>query len=787
MRKIFLLVVSLFILGCSPGDSLERASQNIDILSKRIEDSYKKLLEKHPEDVRIRLSFAKFYYQRNEFSKVKDILKGVNNFEGKLLLAKSYAQEGNYTSSLEIFEEFEEENLKDPQALYLYALSCEKKNLFSKAKKLYQKITPSPYLKLAQKRLSELKLKFQDELPSSLREIVENSPTSLDFPDASSVILFCKEKIKITPENKQETTLHLMVKVLNDKGRQNWGEVEINYDSTYERVELDFARTITPDKKIIYVGKENIRDVSKYLNFPLYSNLRAFIVSMPEVLRGSIIECKVKIYGSKLLNKKDFSIIYKLAEEEPIVKAEFILSFPLGRKINWGVLNKEYLPSHISFEPRKVIKEGFLNYIFEFKNIPQLIPESDMVPYSFVNPAGVFSSFSNWEEFYNWWKALYEDKLALNKEMKDFLKDLIKTADSDYEKAKRIYEFCAEKIRYVAVEYGKAGFEPHRAREVFINKYGDCKDQAVLLVALLRASGLKAYPVLIPTKSAYNLKESLPASYFNHAIACVKIGEDLIFMDPTSSTTSFGDLPPSDQNRKVLIFFEDDYKICSTPLLKDNFLRIKMNISIDKEETAKIKREVASKGFFSSSRKYYLKNTPPQLIRDNIQEKIKKFASLSELLEFNIKNAESLSEGEPLLEYEFLAYNLLSKVKELRILPFLGEEVFEPSWINREKRLYPLYLGSPYKVEIEAEIHLPPNLELEYLPQDLEVNSELLNFSLSYKKISGSIIFKELLSVEKEIIYPSEYSEFKKIVEAALYNLKQQIILRKKDEKIQED
>ncbi|MCD6539702.1 MAG: DUF3857 domain-containing protein [Candidatus Omnitrophica bacterium] len=787
MKKIFLLVVSLFILGCSPEDSLERASQNVDILSKRIEDSYKKLLEKHSEDVKIRLSFAKFYYQRNEFSKVRDILKGVDNFEGKVLLAKSYAQQGDYTSSLEIFEELEEESLKDPQALYLYALSCEKKNLFSKAKKLYQEITSSPYLKLAQRRLSKLKLKFQDELPPSLREIVEDSPTSLDFPDASSVILLCKEKVKITPDNKQETTFHLMVKVLTDKGRQDWGEVEINYDSTYERVELDFARTITPDKKIIYVGRENIRDVSKYLNFPLYSNSRAFIISMPEVLRESIIEYKVKIYRSKLLNKKDFSIIYRLAGEEPIMKAEFILSFPVNRKINWEVLNKEYLPSHISFEPRKVIKGGFLNYIFEFKNIPQLTPESNMVPYSFVNPAGVFSSFSNWEEFYNWWKALYEDKLALNKEMRDFLKDLIKTANSDYEKARRIYEFCAEKIRYVAVEYGEAGFEPHQAKEVFINKYGDCKDQAILLVAFLRGSGLKAYPVLIPTKSAYNLKEDLPASYFNHAIACVKIGEDLIFMDPTSSTTSFGDLPPQDQNRKALVFFEDDYKICSTPLLKDNSLGIKITINIDREEIAKIKREVTSKGFFSSFQRYYLKNTPPQLIRDNIQERVKKFASLSELLEFDIKNTDSLSEGEPLLEYEFLAYNLLSKVKELRILPFLGEEVFEPSWINREERSYPLYLGSPYKMKIEAEIHLPPNLELEYLPQDLEINSELLNFSLSYRKNSGSIIFKELLVVDKEIVYPSEYLEFKKIVEEVLYNLKQQVILKKKDEKTQED
>ena len=201
-----------------------------------------------------------------------------------------------------------------------------------------------------------------------------------------------------------------------------------------------------------------------------------------------------------------------------------------------------------------------------------------MVPSSFVNPAIVISSFSDWEQIYQWWSNLYKDKIALNKDMKNFLDDLLKGVDSDYEKARKIYEFCAEKIRYVAVEYGDAGFEPHKASEVFINKYGDCKDQATLLVCLLRGAGLKAYPVLIPTKSAYNLVEAQPASYFNHAIACVELDKNLVFMDSTSSMTSFGDIPPPDQNRKVLVFFDKDYKILDTPVMEDNSLLLKMVI-----------------------------------------------------------------------------------------------------------------------------------------------------------------------------------------------------------------
>ena len=781
MRKIFLLLFTLFILGCSSVDSLEKASQNIEVLSRRVESLYKKLIEKYPQNTQLRLSFAKFYYKRRDFLQVERILRNLDAEEAKILLAKSYAKSGNYTSSLEIFEELKD--IKEDEALYLYGLSCEKKNLFSKAKDIYKRVHTSPYLELAKQRLSALKFKFQEELPPSLREIIENSPTIEDFPNASSVILFCKEETKITKDNKQEYLIHAMVKILNDKGRVEWGEVEIGYDSTYERVELEFARTITPEKKIIYVGKENIRDVSRYLNFPLYSNSRAFIISMPEVLKGSIIEYKVKIYKSKLINKKDFSLIYRLKESQPILDAEFRVSVPQGRKVFLKVLNKDYLPSHIDCKPRVIIKNGFCNYIFKFKNIPQLLPESNMVPYSFVNPAVVISSFSNWGQFYNWWRALYKDKIALTEEMREFLTELTKGVSSDYEKAKRIYDFCAEKIRYVAVEYGEAGFEPHRASEVFLNKYGDCKDQAILLVAFLRGAGFKAWPVLIPTKEAYNLEEELTASYFNHAIALVRIGEDLIFMDPTSSTTSFGDLPPPDQNRKVLVFFKDTYKILSTPLIRENLLKIKMQIDINKEEVARVRREVASKGFYASSQRFYLKHTPPQLIKDHIQERMKQFSSLSKLLTFQVKNVEILSKREPLLRYEFLAYNLLSKVRNLRILPFLGEEFLEPSWVNKEKRDYPLYLGSPYRAEVEVHLNLPSNLEVEYLPKDLEINSDLLSFSLSYQEKNGGLIFREIFVINKEIVSQEEYIKFKELIEKILHNFKQQIILKKKDEK----
>ena len=135
--------------------------------------------------------------------------------------------------------------------------------------------------------------------------------------------------------------MHVIEKVLKERGKE-LAEVDIDYDSTDQRVELEFARTITKDGKVISAGGESIRDVSRYLNFPLYSNSRAFIISMPSVDVGSFIEYIIKIYSSKLINEDGFSFLYRLREGYPIFKANFRLILPEERTAYFKFFNQEY-------------------------------------------------------------------------------------------------------------------------------------------------------------------------------------------------------------------------------------------------------------------------------------------------------------------------------------------------------------------------------------------------------------------------------------------------------------
>ncbi len=776
-KFVVISVLSVLLFGGCSEPLTDQLSKKIGFLTSRLESLHKQLIENNPENQKYKIDLASFYYKQREYKKAKDTLKRVSSKKSRLLLAKAYARLSDYTAALDIFERIKD--IEDEEALYLYGVCSEAKNLFNKAEEIYSRISSQPYLSLAQQKIASFKNKFQRSVPAYLKKIIADAPSAQDYPNASSVALLYDEKIKVTPDNKSITTIHAVIKVLNNKGRKQWGEVEIGYDSTYETVELDFARTITPDENIVYAAKKNIRDVSKYLNFPLYSNARAFIISMPQVLNSSIIEYKATIYGNKLINTNDFSFIYRLQENFPVLDTEFIVSVPQGRKFDYTIINPEYIPEDISVRPEVTCKrDDTCDFIFRAHNIPQLLSESQMVPASFINPAIALSSFSSWQEYFKWWRALYIDKVKLSEDLNVFLDGLIDKEDSTRRIAEKIYEFCADKIRYVAVEYGQAGFEPHSPEEVFLNKYGDCKDQALLLVSLLRGAGLEAYPVLIPTKEAYDLKERQPASYFNHAIACVKLDGELVFMDPTASTTAFGDLPIQDQNRKVLVFFDEDYKILQTPIIGDNSVKKVMGININEDESAVFNRRIVASGFYAASQRYYLKYTPPYLIKDNLQEEMKKFSSLSKLRDFNMENIDSLNKN-PVLSYGFYGTNFLSKVQDLRILPLLTENVVNVSWIDRDNRKYPIDLRSPHFIEYRVDINLPPTLKAEYIPADSRFESKWLDFGLSYQQEDKQIVMVQELNTKIEQVEPQDYREFKSLIEKILYSLKQQIILRK--------
>jgi len=786
LKSLSKLIVIILLFGLPGCTQASRESSQSVIGLEELKNSYqelvaqqRQLLELNPDDLSLRLKLAKVYYDFKDYSQVRETLENIDDREAKIILVKALVKAKEYDHAIEIFEQLKPIP-KDNEYLYLYGQVLEEKNLFPKALKIYKKVG-APFKNKAIEKVKLIKVRVDDKIP---QEVVAVSGQAEEFlkglEDEAAIYLLVDERIEIKSDNTSVSTVHVIEKILQERGK-SLAEVEMGYDSTYERIELEYARTITQDSKVIYAGGESIRDVSRYLNFPLYSNSRAFIVSMPSVEVGSLIEYKMKIHSSKLINEDDFSFAYRLREKYPVFKAKIDLITPSNRDVNFKFLNKEYAEG-INLEPKVVEKKGKKIYSWRFDKIESIIPEFSMPNVPYINPSILVSSFSSWDEIHKWWKSLYKDKLKLNKEVKDFVKKLIKDATTDYDKAKKLCEFVARDIRYVAIEYGESGHEPHYANEVFRNKYGDCKDQAILLAAMLKYAGLKGYPLLIPTRGTYPMSEDFPAVIFNHAICAVELEGKLIFMDPTAETTAFEYIPLSDQDRTVLVFADEAWRIAKTNTIEDNELTYKMDIVINQDESAAITRGVSTQGFYSSSYRWYLKYTHPAIIKEEIQQKMMQISSLSKLIDYQISDIDDF-DITPALTYRFETEEFLNPARDLRIVPVLDQIHLDHGLISKEERKYPIDFDGIYTIRANINIALPKNLKVKYLPLSTTLDNSWFSLEVSYREKSNSIIFNQAFRVKERFVEREDYDDFKGHLKKALYLLREEIILEKKERK----
>lgn len=778
--RILVCLLLLFSVGCLQDvskNSLENGKFSLDKFFsyyKKITEHYNFLVEASPQNQNLKIKLAQFYYKLKDYQKVQDLLEEVDIPRAKVILAKSLVKMKSYDQAIEIFENIGSSS-EDPEYVYLYGEVLQEKNLFPQAIEIYGQVK-EPLKTKAQSRIKQIKSRIEVGMPQEVSQIFNDAQSFLkEEKDEAAIILMVNEKSEITKQNTSVSTIHVIEKVLKERGK-NLAEVEITYDSTYERVELEFARTITESGQVIYAGEENIRDVSRYLNFPLYSNSKSFIISMPSVDVGSFIEYKVHIYSSKLVSKDNISSIYRLKAKYPIFKADFQIIIPEKKQLRFKFFNQQYANS-IDLNPSITKDKNRLVYSWSFKEIKPIIPEYGMPPFSLINPAILVSSFSSWDEIYQWWFSLYEDKINLNEEAKDFVEKLTEGNDG-LDKAKKIYEYVAKNIRYVAIEYGDSGYEPHHAQEVFTNRYGDCKDQAILLVAMLKSAGFSAYPVLIPTRRVYSIDKEFPSLNFNHAISALQWNDDLIFMDPTAETTPFKRLPLSDQQRQVLVFTDNSWRIANTGVFSGNQVYYQMGIKINQEEDAEINRKVKSKGFFASGWRWYLKYTHPAKIEEDIRDKMMNISSLSRFLNYKIDNADDL-DLDPELSYAFVTEGFLNPAGNMRIVPVLDEMNLDYGLISKEKRDYPIDFEGIYSEQAKVEIFLPDNFEVEYLPSSQILENDWFRLEVSYKNNQGSVTFQQEFDVKQRFVAEKDYLQFKKYFKEAIYLLREEIILKK--------
>ncbi len=187
-------------------------------------------------------------------------------------------------------------------------------------------------------------------------------------------------------------------------------------------------------------------------------------------------------------------------------------------------------------------------------------------------PYFVFSTYESWDYLNSFFSKRYEKIIndaqdLLSKEVGE-VAGYFKIQKTEVTPA-HLYKYLGDKYRYVYAHTGSGSFIPNDIKTIISQKSGDCKDQAILFVGLLRQIGFKAFPLLLNTTSSYNYALDVPRTSFNHMIVAYYDGnkKQYIVTDPTGAyTVPFGTLSKSEIGRNYVIIKPDGFIKGITPM-----------------------------------------------------------------------------------------------------------------------------------------------------------------------------------------------------------------------------
>ncbi|MBK8353118.1 MAG: hypothetical protein IPL21_16095 [Saprospirales bacterium] len=235
------------------------------------------------------------------------------------------------------------------------------------------------------------------------------------------------------------------------------------------------------------------------------------------------------------------------------------------------------------------------------------------------------NKFENWEDLGNWISKLNVGRDSLSSEIKNKLIDLSKNEQSTSGKINIVYKYLQSITRYVSIQFGIGGLQPQFAQKTIENGYGDCKALSMLMIALLKAIDIKAYYTLVKAGDNENIIKEFPSNQFNHAIVCVPLNKDTLWLECTDQNIQFNYLSDFTDDRDVFVIAEKPFIThTKTYTQQENYIKTIGQISIAEMGDAKCNL-IKEAGFLASDNLFTIKNTVSSKTKEELITKLFNF------------------------------------------------------------------------------------------------------------------------------------------------------------------
>lgn len=349
----------------------------------------------------------------------------------------------------------------------------------------------------------------------------------------NAAMLLWARSIHYTKDKPMRSTTRRVIRILNEEGADAFSSMEYTYDPLMERLHVNKAEVLDAEGKVIARAGIDDSYVLDSDDRSMATTERTVHIQVPGMKAGLTLDCEVTVER------------LSLAENFPLTRHLFAASIPTYSELISVTGDTDSLSEDLLMKDRITVTREPGSVIYAVANAPlSSASESYQQPIETWAPVIVLSGKKEtWAEVGQQYLKNIEDRLkpdpAIEKEAKELTAGLVSTK----EKARALASFVQKSVRYKAIEFGVRGQTPNAPGLTLQQRYGDCKDQALLLHHMLRACGITSHLALINTQWELELNQpTLDA--FNHVIVHVPALKDTQFMDTTASYLSVADHSP---------------------------------------------------------------------------------------------------------------------------------------------------------------------------------------------------------------------------------------------------
>jgi hypothetical protein len=598
-----------------------------------------------------------------------------------------------------------------------------------------------------------------------------------DLPETTKAIVLLDERTyTVSPDGSAIEHVRHVVKIVRPQGRE-YGYPSVWYDKDSKVLSMH-VWSIDPAGHEYALKDNEIHDFSPPgEGGELYSDEKARVADPPGRDPGGIVAYEYEKRERPYLAETNWFF----QEEIPRLTQSFTLVLPPGYTYTTTWAHHPQTDG-IDLENHRYRWDMNNESAIDLEHIPMRPAYESLEARMTVHYAGpglALPQEGTWQGIGEWYDALAHDRIVATPEISAKAVELTQGKTDFYDKAEAIGEFVQKQIRYFVIEMGIGGYQPHPASDIFRGRYGDCKDKATLLSAMLSSAGIHSALLMVDTERGVIDPDDpsvvgnhmigaieIPQGYESpklHSVVTAKTGKRYLIFDPTWEKTPFGQLEDNLQGSYGVLMEGANSQVIQLPVLDPtlNTVRRSATFQVDADGTLKGTVTVKRFGDLAVRERYLFTHGDAKEQQEYMDRTTARDFAAASLTGLKAENADALNK-DMTTTFAISASHFATTAGPLLMLrPRVLGSLEIP--VDHKKRKVGIDLHQTMQVSDDFDIELPDGYVVDELPDPVKVDMGFASYESS-TEIHGQTLHYKRVYTQREVTLPAEkYSELQRL------------------------